>query len=129
MIPHVADSRLSGTICAAIESTSRFDAVTNDFAATMGAARGERVNRAFKTVEHMRAAAHPHLEALVILVSAHFTLSHLCSSSSKSYTEIFSKNTRDVFQMRIETAEAVGPAGKVVAVEVDSSLAARASEI
>ena len=76
MIPHVADSSLPGTICAAIESTSCFDAVTDNFAAAMGAARSERVNRTFKTVEYMRTAAHPHFEGLIILVSAHFTLSH-----------------------------------------------------
>lgn len=79
MIPHVADSRLPGAICAAIESASRFNAVTDDLASAMGASRSERVNCTFKTVEHMRAAAHPHLEALVVLVSAYFTLSHLAS--------------------------------------------------
>src|SRR5947207_8322799 len=97
MIPYVADSRLPGAICAAIESTSRFDAVTDNFAAAMGAARGERVNRAFKTVEHMRAAAHPHLEAFVVLVSAHFTLSHLGSPPPIVHGSLV-ENTRNVFR-------------------------------
>src|SRR6266516_7806850 len=78
-IPHVADSRLPGTICAAIETVSCFYAVTDNFATAMGTARSERVNRKFKTVEHMRAAAHPHLEALVVFVSTYFTLSHHAS--------------------------------------------------
>ena len=90
---------MPGTICAAIESTSRFDAVTDNFAAAMGAARSERVNRTFKTVEHMRAAAHPHLEALVVLVSAHFTLPHLGSPPPIVHGSLV-ENTRDVFRMR-----------------------------
>ena len=103
MIPHVAYSRLPCTICAAIESISRFDAVTDNLATAMGAARSERVNRTFKTVEHMRAAAHTHLEALVVLVSAHFTLSHFCSPPPKSFTETFSKNRATFSRCRLKT--------------------------
>jgi hypothetical protein len=59
--------------------------VTDNLATAMGAVRSERVNRTFKTVEHMRAAAHPHLEALGVLISAYFTLSHLTSPPSILY--------------------------------------------
>ena len=72
--------------------------MTDNFAAAMGAARSERVNRTFKTVEYMRAIAHSHLEALVVLVSAHFTLSHLGSPPPIVHGSLV-ENTDDVFRM------------------------------
>ena len=70
--------------------------MTDNFAAAMVAARSDRVNRTFKTIEHMSAAALPHLEALVVLVSANLTFSHLVFPRL-SYIEAFRKIMRDIF--------------------------------
>ena len=72
--------------------------MTDNFTTAMGAARSERVNRTFKTVENMGAAAHPHLEALVVLVSTYFTLSHLASPPPIVHG---SENTRAFFQEEV----------------------------
>src|SRR6266487_2596135 len=93
-IPHVADSRLPGTICAAIETVSCFYAVTDNFATAMGTARSERVNRTFKTVEHMRAAAHPHLDRIRFHILHTFPSRF---SSSNSTRKPRRETARDVF--------------------------------
>lgn len=53
-----------------------FDAVADDTAAAMRAARSQRVNRTLEAIENMCSALHPHLEAFVVIVSAEFTLGH-----------------------------------------------------
>lgn len=50
--------------------------VPDDPAATMVAGWGEGVNGALKTVEGMAAAAHRHLERLVVLIAANFAGTH-----------------------------------------------------
>ncbi len=51
--------------------------MADDSAATVSATRREGVNRAFETIEHMRAALRLYLETLVIIISADFTFRHV----------------------------------------------------
>jgi hypothetical protein len=67
---------LPGAICAAIERTTRFNTVTDNFAAAMVAGRSERVNRTFKAVEHVGAPLGMNFETLVVFIPTHFTLCH-----------------------------------------------------
>jgi hypothetical protein len=54
----------------------RFQSMPNDPAPAMLASRRQRMNRAFKAVKDMALPAHHHFKALVVVVSANFTLCH-----------------------------------------------------
>jgi hypothetical protein len=58
-----------------------FDAVADDPAAAVRAGRGQRLYGALETIEYVRLTAQGNLEALVVVVSADFALSHINNSS------------------------------------------------
>ena len=66
-------------MCAAINFAVSLRAVADHFATAMGAARGERVNRAFEAVEDMALSLRRHFEALVVIIPADFTFRHFVS--------------------------------------------------
>lgn len=55
----------------------RFDSVTDDAAAAIGANRRELVNRAFETIENVRVSRRDNFEGQVIIISANLALCHL----------------------------------------------------
>ena len=67
---------LFGAVRAAEHFPRDFQAVTNDATAAMFTGRSQRVNRALKTIEHMRRMLQPNLKRLVIVISTHFTPGH-----------------------------------------------------
>ena len=64
---------------AAVERAIRFDAMSHDFAMAVRARRRQQMNRALEAVEGVRRVALQHLEGLVVVIAAHFTLSHHAS--------------------------------------------------
>jgi len=56
------DALLMGAVGAAVIDSLRLDPMADDFAATVGAAWGERVDCALEAVEDMRPAKHYHLK-------------------------------------------------------------------
>src|SRR5262249_55553889 len=75
----VADTGLLGTVRAAVERASGFDAVSQDAAAAVRARRREIVDGALEAVVHVRLAVHHDLEALVVLVPADVAACHVGS--------------------------------------------------
>lgn len=74
-LDHAAVAR---TVSATVELTVRFDAVPDDAAVAVAAGRREHMNRAFKTVEHVRrSVAGSHFEGLVVVVAAEFAGGHV----------------------------------------------------
>src|SRR3989440_2427310 len=70
-------TRMPGAVRAAVNRAARFDAVAEDAAAAVCAARRELLDRAFEAVESVRGAAgDTHREGLVVLVAADFTALH-----------------------------------------------------
>ena len=67
---------LAGAVGTAKHRPVRFASVSDDLAAAMAAGRGELVNRALEAVEDVSFAGGDHLERLMIVVAADFTLSH-----------------------------------------------------
>jgi hypothetical protein len=61
---------------ATIEGVIGLDAMADDLASAVAAYRRQAVDRAFETVEDVSCAACDHLERQVVVVSAHFALSH-----------------------------------------------------
>jgi len=53
-----------------------FHAVTDDFAAAIGANRREPVNRAFKTIKNVTVSRRYYLKSQIIIVAANFALCH-----------------------------------------------------
>lgn len=76
VIFYVSDSRLSRTIRTTIKGVVCLDAVPYDLAAAMIANRREFMNRTLETVERVTRSSRHNLERKVIIVAAHFTLSH-----------------------------------------------------
>src|SRR5436190_8988107 len=73
----VADPALvPGAMSAAIDLAAGFDAVADNGAIAMGAARRHRVDRAFEAVEIHRAAGAGDLERLVVIVAADIAFGH-----------------------------------------------------
>lgn len=62
-----------GTMRAAIDRSTGFDAVTDDLASAMGTGRRHCVDRAFEAVEGHCATAEAHLDRLVLVVAADLT--------------------------------------------------------
>jgi hypothetical protein len=58
---------------ATVEDAACLDAMSNDSTAAVGAGGRQRMDGAFKAVEHVRLSAHAHLKSLVVLVATHFT--------------------------------------------------------
>jgi hypothetical protein len=65
-----------GTMHAAINLATSFDAVTDYFAITMGTGRRQHVNRAFEAVKGPSLTTGRNLKRLVVIVSANIALSH-----------------------------------------------------
>jgi hypothetical protein len=53
-----------------------FDPVTDDSAMAVRTGRRKRMNRALKAVEHMFLSVSHELEGFIIIIPAHFALSH-----------------------------------------------------
>jgi hypothetical protein len=64
----------------------RLDAMANDLAAAMIARRGDLLNRAFKAVKDMTAAANDDFKRPLIVVPADFTLCHGYPSRSAAFS-------------------------------------------
>lgn len=62
---------------------SRFHAVSDDLAITVGADWRDGVNCAFEAVERVYASAYPDLETLIVVVAANFALRHSRSPFEK----------------------------------------------
>jgi len=77
VISYFCDSCLSRTIRATIKSVVCFDAVPDDLAAAVIANGREFMNRTLKTIEGVTRSRRYNLERKVIIIAAHFTLSHL----------------------------------------------------
>ena len=60
-----------------VHCPTRFDAMPDNPAMTVGANRRELVNRALKAVESMALAGEHNLECLVVIISASFAPSHV----------------------------------------------------
>jgi hypothetical protein len=74
VVVYCHDAGMMRAIRAAIKTVMRFNAMANDFAAAVLAFRGQRVNRAFKTVKIVRDAVLDDLHRFVIIVFADFAL-------------------------------------------------------
>jgi hypothetical protein len=66
----------SGAICATEEPAVDLDSMPDDLAIAVFAYRGHCLNGTFKAVERMAGSGRHDLEALVIIIAAHFTPSH-----------------------------------------------------
>jgi hypothetical protein len=66
---------------AAINLVANLYAVAQDGAIALGAPRGERMRRAFETIEHMRLAVFCHSKCFVVIVAAGLALSHRNAST------------------------------------------------
>ncbi|CAH0064598.1 protein of unknown function [Stenotrophomonas maltophilia] len=67
---------MTGAMCAAEDLAVSLDTVSDDGAIAVGAARGERMDRAFERIERAATPALVKGEALVVVVAAHITGSH-----------------------------------------------------
>jgi hypothetical protein len=76
VVARVGHAGFARAIGAAIEGFVRFDAVTDDSAATVPTNRGQFLNRAFEAIEGMLPACRNYVKGQVIIVSANFTLGH-----------------------------------------------------
>jgi hypothetical protein len=89
-------SRHARAVSAAVKRAVRLDAVPDHLDAAVLADRGERMNRTLETVEGVRApVGHAHLESLIVLISAHFTLGHLHSPFPNRVISHFYSNYPD----------------------------------
>src|SRR5215207_2208914 len=81
MVRHPAVPGLSGTVGTAVDRAARFHTMADDFAATVLAARRERVHRTLEAIEGVRIAPrHGHFKRLIVLVAADFTSGHFYHS-------------------------------------------------
>ena len=76
MILDFTNSRLPGTVGAAIKSVIGLDAVSDDLAAAVIADRRKLVNCTLETVKGMSRAGRHNLERQIIIVAADFTFRH-----------------------------------------------------
>jgi hypothetical protein len=76
VIFYVSNSRLSRTIRATIKRLFCLDAVPDDFAAAMIANGREFMDCTLETVERVTRSGRHNFKRKVIIVAAHFTLSH-----------------------------------------------------
>jgi len=67
---------MTGAMCAAENPAISLDTVSDDGAIAVGAARGERMDRAFERIERAATPALLYGEALVVVVAADITGSH-----------------------------------------------------
>src|SRR5262245_49956813 len=73
---------LLGTVATAEDLALGFHTVADDPTAAVGAARGQRIDRALETIVSARLAAKTDLHGLVVVVAAYIALCHChCSSS------------------------------------------------
>lgn len=66
-----------GAVDAAENLSFFFNAMADDPAIAVWAGWRERVNRAFKAVEHMPFSVGDELERFIVIIPAHFALSHI----------------------------------------------------
>ena len=76
-IVDAADAALPGTIGAAVHLAGRLDAMADDAASAMNTLRSQLMDRAFEAVEGVAVPPKQHIEALVVVIAADVTLSHL----------------------------------------------------
>jgi len=81
MVIRGLDAILARTIGATVEHAVHLNAMTDDLAATMHAARRKRMDGALEAIEDMRRAVQPDLETFIIFVSAHFAFVRVPISS------------------------------------------------
>src|SRR4029079_8346483 len=72
---------VSGTVSTAEHVGAGLDSMSDDAAPAMRAAGCQLMNGAFEAVEHMRSSLCSNFEALVVVVSAHFTSGHITPRS------------------------------------------------
>jgi hypothetical protein len=77
MVDRAANPGLAGTVGATVIIALRLDAMTDNLAATVRADRRQFVDRALEAVEGMFTSSRDDFEREVVIVAAHFTLSHL----------------------------------------------------
>jgi hypothetical protein len=83
-------------VAAAKEAPICLHAVADDLNAAVLATRGESMDCTLETIEGVRvAASHSHLEAFIVLISAHFALGHLNSPFPNRVVPHFYSNYPD----------------------------------
>src|ERR687898_2716223 len=80
------DAGLARAMGAAVHRPVRLHAMADHLAPAVRALRGHGVNRALERIEHVRLAADPDLERLVVLVTAHLALRHCATSDQLALT-------------------------------------------
>jgi hypothetical protein len=69
----------TGAMRAAEDLALSFDAMTDDLATAVWTGGRERMDGAFEAVECMRLPSDDHVETLIVVISANFTLRHMDS--------------------------------------------------
>ena len=91
---------LLGAVYAAIKCARLFDAMADDAAVTVRAARGQPMDRTLEAVERVAFAFHHDLEALVVVVSAVCTNAHSTMLHCHSAKEDRNKSWRRLLLLR-----------------------------
>jgi hypothetical protein len=76
VVGYTAHTRLSGAIGATEKVFFCLDAVTDNFAAAIGADGCKPMNRAFETIENVAVSRCYYFKRQIIIVAANFALSH-----------------------------------------------------